>query len=222
MSGRSPLLTIWLRPSKTVARIAHENPGYRLYALPLVAGFAAWPTAILQGEDPGPFDYGLLPGVLLSFGPIGELIQVFVGAYLLRLTGSWLGGKAGSTSIQTAIAWANAPIALITCLGLLISFAFSLAESFEITPFMSNPSAYAVTGWSLFALQFALIAWSYVIFLKGLAEVQDFSVARAVLNTLLAASIPVIILAVATVALGSVDDLLRLLFDGTEYTLPEH
>lgn len=222
MSRRSPLLTVWLRPSETVARIAHENPGYRLFVLPIVAGFAVWLTAALDSRDSDPFDYGLLPSALLSFGPIGELVQVFAGAYLLRLTGSWLGGTAGSTSIQTAIAWANAPIVVIACIGFLIPILFGFADLSTRTLLEHHPTVYFIAGWALFALQFVLVAWSYFIFLKGLASVQGFSVARAALNTLLATAIPVIILAVTTVALGSVDDLSWLLFSGMEYALPEH
>jgi len=222
VNTRSPLLAIWFQPAKTIARVAHENPGYRLFALPLLAGFATWLTAELDGRDAGAFDYGLLPSALLSFGPIGELVQVFAGAYLLRLTGAWLGGTAGSRSIQTAIAWANAPIVVIAGVGLLIAILLNVGDFYTGALLAYHPTTYFVAGWVLFALQFALVAWSYVIFLKGLAAVQGFSLARAALNTLLAAAIPVIILVVATVALGSVDDLLWLLFNGMEYALPEH
>ena len=40
---------------------------------------------------------------LLAFHPVIEVLQVFVGEWLIRITGVGLGGRAGSRSVQTAL-----------------------------------------------------------------------------------------------------------------------
>ncbi len=186
----------------TVARIAHENPGYRLLVLPLFAGCAVLPSALLFGLDED-FMSGLLLSFLVSFTPLLELLQVFVGAYLVRITGHWLGGSASSTSLQVALVWGNLPIALLSLLGLTAFGAtIILAETTGGPLDWGATPALLGFGVVLVLIEVALVAWSFWIVITGVAAVQGFSLPRALANLLLATAIPLSVLFVAALLLG--------------------
>ena len=215
--SRSPLRSIWFNPSQTIARIAHENPGYRLYSLPILAGFAVWPTSALFSTDDSVMASGLVLSTLLTFGPVFEVLQLLVGAYLIRVTGAWLGGKAGVASIQTAIAWGNVPIVALAILGILLMTFAAFYSEVSGAPLSANQSA-LVSGIGFFflALQIAVVAWSVGIFWRGLAIVQGYSVGRAILNSLAAWALPAALIAIGAVALGYSDNVAWLFFAGID------
>lgn len=223
MGPNSPLRSIWFRPGKTIAFIAHENPGYRLFVLPIAAGLVTLPTAALFGDGDLDVTIGFAWASLVAFGPIAELLQVFVGAYLIRLTGAWLGGKAGSTSIQAAIVWGNVPIVAMTLLGIMaLVFSTFYSELADEPLKWGQSSVVLAVGWTLVAVQAVLVVWSLAIFLKGVAVVQGFSMGRAMLNALLAWSAAAAILALVTVGLGLSESLNWLFFAGADDLLEIH
>jgi len=215
--SRSPLRSIWFDPSQTIARIAHENPGYRLYVLPILAGLAVWPTSALFSTEDNVMESGILLSALLTFGPALEVLQVFVGAYLIRVTGVWLGGKAGVASIQAVIVWGNVPIVALAVLGIpLMAFSAFYAEA-SGAPLLANQSSLVSgVGLVLLALQVVVVAWSMGIFWKGLAIVQGYSVGRAILNSIVAWAIPAALVAVGAIALGYSDKVTWLFFAGID------
>jgi hypothetical protein len=203
MSRSSPLRSIWFNPSQTVAYIAHENPGYRLFALPIISGLAVWPTVALFATDSDEIESGLILSTILAFGPIAEIFQVFVGAYLIRLTGIWIGGKARTASIQAAIVWGNVPIAVIAILGIVVLLFSSAYNEFSETPLTWNQSPLVTaTAWLLFALQTVIVGWSIVIFFRGLAAVQGYSISRAILNAAIAWLVPAMLVVLVAIVSG--------------------
>jgi len=201
--NRSPLRSVWFDPSQTIARIAHENPGYRLYALPILGGFAVLPTSALFSTEDSVIESGILLSALLTFGPVLEVLQVLVGAYLIRVTGVWLGGKAGVASIQTAIAWGNVPIVVLAILAIpLMAFSAIYAEVCGGPLSAYQSSLVTGIGFGLLVLQVVIMAWSIGIFWKGLAIVQGYSVGRAILNSIVAWAIPAAIVVTGAAALG--------------------
>jgi len=215
--SRSPLRSVWFDPSQTIARIAHENPGYRLFVLPILAGFAVLPTTALFSTEDNAIVSGIFLSTLLTFGPVLEVLQVLVGAYLIRATGVWLGGKAGVESIQAAIAWGNVPIVALAILGIpLMAFSAFYAE-FTGVPLSANQSSLVtVIGIVLIIIQVVIVAWSIGIFWKGLATVQGYSVGRAILNSILAWTVVAAIVVIGAAALGYTSNLEWLFFAGTD------
>lgn len=219
----SPLRSIWLRPAETIASIAHDNPGYRLYLLPILAGFALWPTIALASNDDNELRVGFVLSSLLAFHPVIEVLQVFFGAWLIRATGLLLGGRAGIASIQTAIVWGNLPIVVLAVLGQLLSFLpLFLIEQPGGALSWSRFWSTASIGWSLFALQWILVTWSMVILISGLAAVQGFSFARATFNALLAWLFAAIPLGLAALAIDGSEGLLEAYFHGFDRLVPIH
>ena len=215
MLHSSPLRSVWFNPAQTVAYIAHENPSYGLFALPIITGFAVWPTVALFSSDSDKIESGLIMSSILAFGPVIELLQVFIGAYLIRLTGFWMGGKAGIASIQAAIVWGNVPIAVITIVGAALLVFSSTYEELAEAPLTWNHSlAVAALAWTLFATQLVIVCWSFVIFLRGLAKVQGYSLPRAMLNAALAWLLPAIVIVILAIVFGYGDSLPWLFFAG--------
>jgi len=205
--------TIWFRPAETITRIAHENPGYRLYALPFIAGIAILPAGILLQSSVLDENYGLVLLALLSFPPLVEVLQLSIGGWLIRFTGEWLGGRAGISGIKTAMAWGNVPIACLAIIGLVLSLVGIFLLRFYGEGFLEDHVAtVAAISIFLWALQLVLIVWSFAIFFHGLAAVQEFSIWRAIANSLLAWLLPVTLLISAVIALGYSDKLAWLFF----------
>ncbi|MEM1262382.1 MAG: YIP1 family protein [Pseudomonadota bacterium] len=213
----SPLRTIWLRPGETVRAIAHENPGYRVFSLPIIAGFCVLPSTALLNPRSIDEPVGFLMGSIFAFGPLLELLQLFVGAYLLRVTGAWLGGSASSTRLQTTIAWSNVPIVVLGIIGIAVLFASS-AIAFENEEWLSWGSTPAINlvGFALVALQVVFVVWSGLIFLTGLAALQRFSLARAIVNAALAWGIVASAIVAVLLLSGLADMVTSVFFSGFE------
>ncbi len=221
MRSSSPVRSIWFRPKETIASIAHDNPGYRLYLFPIVAGFVILPTMALFATDDDDMLFGFVLSTLLAFGPwwilrpFFEVLQVFVGAWLIRMTGVWLGGRASTESIQTTIAWCHLPIAILAILGTALFFLAAFLTDAGDSPLWWNQSAATATvGWTLFAVQTALIGWSIVILISGLAAVQRYSMWRAALNVALAWGIVAAIAALAALLFTDAAGLFLFFFIG--------
>ncbi len=214
MATLSPVRSVWLNPATTVARIAHENPEYRLLVLPLLAGCAVLPSVWLFGYDKD-FMEGLLLSTLISFGPLIELLQVFVGAWLIRVTGYWLGGRASSSSLQVAIVWGNLPIALLALLGFAaFGVSVTLSELTEAPVQWGATPAIFGFGFAVVLVEAILLAWSFWIVISGVASLQGFSRLRALANILLASAIPLVALVLIAVLSGTTHNLDWYLFAG--------
>ena len=211
----SPLRSVWFHPRQTIARIAHENPGYRLFALPVIAGFATWPTVAFFFPDQDVLDGGLFWSALLTFGPLFELFQLFVGAYLIQVTGAWLGGRAGLRSIQAAIAWGNVPIALVAVIAIPLAVTSMILTEGADANLVGDPTlAIVLFGHFLVILQFALVTWSVVILIWGLASVQGYKPIYAILNAALAWLIPCLVIVLIMASVGYSEQLFELFFGG--------
>jgi len=208
---------VWFHPSHTIARVAHENPGYRLFALPVIAGFAVWPTIAFFSPDADRVAAGVFWSSLLTFGPLLEILQIFLGAFLIRATGIWFGGRAGVSSIQTAIAWSNVPVAALAvlCIPVMI-ISVVLTDIVGVDLVSDPPAAILFTGVVLTVIQFAFVIWSVIIFVLALARLQGFSTGRAIMNTVAAWSFPAALLILVMIAAGHGDDLTWAFFSGYE------
>lgn len=209
--------SIWFHPSETIARIAHSNPGYGLFVLPILAGFAQWPTILLSVDETNILSVGLFWSALLSFGPVIEVVQVFVGAYLIQVTGRWLGGKAGVSSIQAAIAWGNVPIAVLAILGIPFTIvSFVLKEGLDVDLLEEPTPAIAALGFTLAFVVILSVSWSLVIFIRSLATVQNFSTTRAIVNSVIAWLLPIVVVSLVLVTLRQGDTVIAMLFGGLD------
>ena len=171
-----PWLTIWIRPRATIRKIVDSNPAQQVTLLAMLAGISESLGRASNNDLGNSLPLAAIILIALVGGSIGGLITVYISGSFLRWTGSWFGGRASTDEVKAAIAWSSVP----TIWGLLTWipwFAFFGDEIFRnITPRMDNSPGLVLF---LSFLELVLFIWAFVIFLKCLAEVHQFSVWRA-------------------------------------------
>lgn len=193
----NPWLTIWLDPRGTIRRIVEHDPKQLVLLLASLSGMSQTLNSAAQrsiGDDLA------LPYILASViigGPISGLIGLYLGSWLLKLTGGWVGGRADALRIRTAIAWGSVP----TVWGLVLWIALVLVFRQELFASASplRDSSVALTAFYMLAsaAQIVIGIWAVVVFLHCLGQVQGFSAWRALGNVAAAVAIvivPIVIL----------------------------
>lgn len=171
------LRTIWREPRATLQRIAHDNPGYGVFVLPVLAGTAGFPVAGLAfGEEAAERTSGYIAQSLLSFSPILELLQLFVATFLISRLALRFQGHADSRRLLSALAWSNLPIVLLAPLSLVTVL---LAQSLGV-PRASGGLPVTVLLPAL-AVQVGLIGWAKYLLVIGCADALALSRRRAAL-----------------------------------------
>jgi hypothetical protein len=180
IAALAPWGTVWFSPRMTIRRIVDSEA--RPSWVPVVA-LAAMTQALgsLQ-RDPADLTFSVswstMPVIL---GVLQLVFGVLVGPFLLAFAGGWLGGQADPEEIRPAVAWSLVPFALAGLLWIPILLAYGGPMSPAIQP-------QDVFQWLglLFALViFAAVWWSLVLEVIMLAEVQRFSILRALASVII-------------------------------------
>ena len=181
-----PWLSIWTSPRATIAKIVQEGPNKGLWLLAAIYGFSGL-LNFFQSISVGT-RIGLLPifflAILLS--PLWGYVSFSLWSFAVWLTGKWVKGTASFSILRCAYAWSCVPYVINVLLWVL------LAGVFGQTLFMNQVDGYALTRkemaflFLILVLRIGVGIWSLVIYLNALAEVQKYSVLRAIGNVLLA------------------------------------
>jgi hypothetical protein len=183
---RNPWVNMWFRPRSTIRSIVEFSPNYGLKVLSFIYGFASL-LSLAQTFSLGFFvSFTYLMILMLIAAPFwGYFIFTFVSWVVYR-SGRWLKGRASHKEVRAVLAWSNIPMTV----NLLIWA--SLIYVFRGTLFQGFPGTYLLVG-KMFYLLFALSVtqmimgiWSLVLYINALAEVQGFSIVRAIGNLLIA------------------------------------
>jgi len=185
LSKENPFFTIWTRPRATIRGIVNINPAYLVILLTIASGIV---QALNDAVRINAGDNLSLQAVLVTAlvrGSIGGLIFLYVGAWFVGLSSSWLGGRADSGEVRAAMAWSSVPI-VATIPIWLIQLAVAGREMFttEMPNVVANP-ALSVFMIVTTVIEVLLAIWSFVLFLKTLGEVQGFSAWRALASLFL-------------------------------------
>lgn len=194
MEYRSPWLTIWTEPRATIARVVAENPNHSLWVLAGIYGFCSLMNlfqSMVLGSAIGTL--GLLI-LAIIIAPIYGYINFSIWSWIVSWVGKWFKGHGNFRTVRAAYAWSCVPILLNIPLWLLMVVLFGHQL------FMNFPDAHLLpTSQVLFLFiisiaKVVLAIWSLVIYLNALAEVQGYSILRAILNVLLAGVILALII----------------------------
>lgn len=129
----------------------------------------------------------LAPLLLLCVvsGCVGGVIFTNIFSDVFRWTGSWFGGKATAKQVRTALAWSYIPNMISLALWIPYLFVFREEMFTKATPnWDANPA------WSLLFLAGLVVditfgLWGLVILVRGLQEVHQFSVWKALGSVIL-------------------------------------
>jgi hypothetical protein len=187
----NPWLSIWTQPRQTIRQIVNTNPSFQFVPLCMVYGFPilmhlaryfALGTAM-------PVWSILLLSIILS--PIAGFIGLSFWSVLLKWTGRWVGGRSNYLNIRASVSWSNVPNivngAIWLLLGLIVGSELFLPG---VTGGISMNMAKFVLILSI--IQLIAMVWGLVILIMTLAEVQKFSIWKAIANIV----IPCVILLV--------------------------
>lgn len=196
----NPWLSIWTRPRETIQQIVDRDPQEMVLLLAAVTGFSeVLNQASMRGLG-DTLEWPMILVVAAIAGPLGGIVGLYLGGFLIRWAGSWIGGVGSPQHIRAALAWSGVP--KIWALALWIPEAALFGPelfSSETPRIEADPSlAYALIGFGL--VEMVIGIWALVIFLKCLGQVQGFSAWKALGNSLLSVlvvAVPVAIVAVA-------------------------
>jgi len=182
----NPWVSMWTQPRATIQQIVEANP--KRFVLPLAAlvGFSHYLNRCSDKNAGEALEWPriiLLAGVI---GPIFGLVFLYIGGWLLRWTGKWVGGNASLQNIRAAIAWSGVPTlwALLLWIPALLLFGQELFT--KETPILSASSSLSSTFLVYGLIDVVIVIWAFVVFLKCLGQVQGFSAWKAFVNGLLA------------------------------------
>ena len=171
----NPWRTIWFSPRRTIRRIvdADVRPSWwPVIALALVGqAFAALEFDASGGVA---LDRSAMP---MAIGVLQTIFGVLVGPFLLAFVGGWLGGEADPSEIRQSVAWGYVPLAVTGVCWIPVAFSVggNGAEGNAEVPTVLVPLMVAIM---------VGVAWSVVLQVITLAEVQRFSILRAIASIL--------------------------------------
>lgn len=183
ITERNLLQKIWFHPTATLRFILANCPDKYILTLLVLGGIVrAIDRATKQHQGDTMSTTGVLLLALVGGGLFGWATYLLY-AWGMRVTGQWLGGRSDYDTFRIVLAWALVPS--ITTLLFLVPevavFGDSLFKSdLEIHSLASRTLAIA-SGLA----QLVLSIWTFVILLRGIMLVQNFSVGRALANMLL-------------------------------------
>ncbi|MBI2743339.1 MAG: YIP1 family protein [Chlamydiales bacterium] len=181
----SPWVKMWTKPRETIRSIVSIDPNYQIWWLAAVYGF---PMLLNMSQNMSfaasiPLLMILLIAAIFC-APIGMLGFMITSA-LVHWTGKWLGGVGTFQQIRAAIAWSNVTNLATSALWLLLVLVFGTDVFFKTFPQLPFEGASLAVVTIIFLLQTVLSIWSFVLLFQSLAEIQKFSVWRAILNIIL-------------------------------------
>jgi hypothetical protein len=171
--------------------------------IPILASLAGVAGSLDRSIDQNMGDRGSLAGLLglaVLAGIIGGLVTLYLGSFLIEVSGGWLKGKAETGQIRMALAWASVPkvFSLFPWILLIAVAGRGLFQASEQSLDELEPGELLVSLGMILIIAIANL-WSLILLCQTLAEVQGFrSGWRAFLSILLAfliVVVPVVLIA---------------------------
>jgi hypothetical protein len=185
LSVQSPFFTIWTRPRETIRGIVETDPAWHVVPIAMLAAITQSLHRASTRSAGDKLSLTAILAVTLVLGPLGGVVGLHLGGWLLCLTGSWLGGRAKPEELRAAIGWSSVPTMASLPLWLIL-LAFLGREVFTTeTPTLDAYPALGLLFWTGVLASHFLRSWTIFLLLKCVSEVQGFSVWRALGSLLL-------------------------------------
>ena len=176
------LITIWTKPTRTLAFILKVCP--KQYVTALLATSGSVSAVVSNYAKISASDHTLLVMIAsIILGGLFGWLSGYIYAALLSWTGGWLNGNGTSNQFLTVVAWSSVP----SICSLILLIPKFLIPGYGITPFdihdlfsFTNISYLIVEGISL-----ALTIWTIIILVKGVMLIQRFNTGKGILNAIL-------------------------------------
>ena len=191
----SLFLTIWTRSTETFNYIFKHCP--TKYVNGIITGYGI-ANAIILNLLFFISHISLSISLMVILAPLIWLLTwlgVYLQSVLMSWSGKWIGGRADLDQFVTVSAWSFVPaiasIFPIAIQAIVFDNTYSYFQTNEQNVYL------IVLYYLILAARTGLTLWSFVIFIKGTAVLQQFSFRKSILNVILALSIiivPIIII----------------------------
>src|SRR5271170_7105571 len=193
----TPFFTIWTEPRATIRRIVDADPRRNVIALAAVGSAIGalsgqWAKAMNSTAGLSPL-WPIWVAVIVAFEAAIGVISLYIGASVLRWSGSMLGGVADNIEMRAAIAWSSVPgiaAAIVLLIAVLMGVPVPQSTFGALTHI--DPAYYKIM-----TVEVVLGIWGFFVGLKCIAEVHRFSAWRAIAATLIPAAIAVVLIAIS-------------------------
>ncbi len=195
----NPWLDIWTRPRATIRRIVQENPNRCLWLLAAIYGFGSLlnnAQTLALGQN-----FSLLAIFLFA-----AILSPFWGYAFLSIWSAavyWIGkafkGSGTFQTVRAAYVWSCVPFIfnILSWIALTTLFGGNLFMLSTGNDQLSEPLTYVL--FFILIVRLTVAIWSLVIYLNALAEVQNYSILKAIFNVITAS---ILMLAVSWVVWG--------------------
>lgn len=193
----NPWWGIWFKPRETIRWIVDTDPRLHFWVLVVSYGIirafdqaVAWGLVLPPEAAPNAILF-----MILVVGPIAGWVMVYIFAFFLQMTGSWFRGQATLAEIRAVFLWSTVPYVVAMALVIIPLFGVLGFEVFN--DLLSQLKIYlggqniSEAAWNS-AFLFFIISMSFLglalrlrTFLVGYAEVQKFSMGRAVASSVI-------------------------------------
>lgn len=193
--SNSPWLSIWFHPKATIQRIVSVNPNRSLWLLATIYGFSSLLNLFQSISLGQAVEVFLILILALVIAPVWGYVIFSVWSWIVTWTGKWLKGKGEFKAVRSAYAWSCVPLVFTVAFWLILSVFFG-RQLFINMP--QEPLGQPQVTFLFFVLiaKVILAVWSLVIYINALAEVQQFSVLRAIGNLLISTILLIIVFAI--------------------------
>lgn len=179
-----PWLMIWIKPRQTI-RYLQDTPSNPLIVWILIClngiDYSLNQFVNQSAGDSNPLSFIIT--VSLMGGPILGIILFYISTIILKWIGKWFGGKATLKQIRLAWVWSTVPNTVSLILWALQILLYGNEIFKTESPLINEQSTSLVIISVTSVFQIILFIWSFVIFIKVLSEVQEFSVGKAIAST---------------------------------------
>jgi hypothetical protein len=202
----NPWTSVWFHPRETVHMVI-LNPPRHSWVLLFCFGF----TSILNGIQSFPMliRWGTIPILIFAviLAPFWGYAFFGIWSWIVQKIGKWLKGQADFNAVRMAYTWSRVPLIGSAALWVLLAFFYANFIFFGSGPYSAS---LGVASFLFIVLigKLVLEIWSLVIFLQMLAEVQQFSILRAIINVVLSA----LTLGVLTAAIIAVSTMISMAY----------
>ncbi len=182
----NPWLSIWVRPKATIGQIVAENPNRSLWVLSFIYGFSSLINMFQSFNLGVVFSPVALYFLAAILAPFWGYAMLAIWSWIILWLGRLFKGQATFQQARAAYAWSSVPLALNIPVWIFMGILFGDQV------FLNFPDSHLFTDGQIFFLFASLViklvaaVWSLVIYFNALAQVQQFSVLRAIGNIVLA------------------------------------
>ncbi len=190
----NPWLTIWTKPRATIARIVETNPNRSLWWLAAIYGFCSLMNLFQSMALGATMGTGVILLVAIILSPFWGWLSFTIWSAFVAWVGKWFKGQGSFKAVRAAYAWSCVPIIVNIPLWLLMAVLFGHQLFLNYPEAHLLPNSLVTLLFVILVVKVALAVWSLVIYLNALAEVQKFSVIRAILNIIVAGVVLMLLL----------------------------